>query len=87
MFEPRLQLAAEQREREVVQVQCLEDDRRPCRELGSDASDVGDAGEWCRPPREAARVVARRQLRIRLDEAEGRKAQGAGADEPLRVRL
>jgi hypothetical protein len=87
LSKPGLQLSAEEREREVVQVQRLEDDRRARRKLPRYPFDVGGACEGPRSPRQLGRVVARVELRVGLDEAEGRKAKRARADETLDVRL
>jgi len=65
------------RERGVVDVQSLQDDRRAAHELSGDALDPSGAGEGRRLPRDVLGVVAERELLAFLDEAESRIAKAA----------
>jgi hypothetical protein len=78
-----LEASAEARERQVMEVERLDDDRRSALELLGHAFDVRRAGEAGRPPRKRLRVGRDGDLLARLDDAEGRIAQAGRADEPL----
>jgi hypothetical protein len=83
MPELAFELAAELRERTVLQLQSLEDDRGAAFELRRDALHLCASGERRRRPRNVLRVVGKDDLRTVLDDAEGGVAQPAARDAPL----
>ena len=83
MAELALELAAELRERRVVVLERLQDDRRAAFELRRDPFYVGRPREGGRRPREVLRVVAEPDRGAFLDDAERRVAEAAGGDAPL----
>jgi hypothetical protein len=83
MAELPLEIAAEARQRRMVDVQCLEDDRRAALELRGDALDLRGSGEGRRRPGDALGVVAERVLLAFLDDSEGRIPEPAARDAAL----
>ena len=81
-----LELPAEDRQREPVDVQRLEDDRGAGLPLRDDAPDVRGLRER-RAPRHVLRVGAQVELSALADESERRVADRRRADEPLDVSL
>ena len=83
MAELGLELPAELRQRRMLQLEGLEDDRRAALELGRDALDAGRPREWLRRPRDVLRVVGEDDLLALLDDPESRPAQASVRDAPL----
>lgn len=86
MAELPLELPAEVGERWVLELKRLEDDRRAALELRRDPLDLRGAGERGRRPGDVLRVVAERDLRVLLDDAERRMPEPAGRDAALDLR-
>ena len=86
MSELGLELPAEGRQRRVLNLQGLEDDRRATLEFRRDALDARRPREWLRRPRDVLRVVGEDDLLALLDDAERRPAQATFGDAPLDLR-
>ena len=83
MAELGLELSAERRQRRMLHLEGLQDDRRAARELRRDTFDAGRPREWLRRPRDVLRVVGEDDLLALLDDAESRPAQASFRDAPL----
>jgi hypothetical protein len=78
-----LEIAAEARQRRVMDVQCLEHDRRAALELCGDALDLCGPGEGIRRPGDVLGVIAQGVLRSLLDDSEGGMPKPAARHAPL----
>jgi hypothetical protein len=74
MAELSLELSAERRQRRMLQLEGLQDDRRAAFELRRDALDAGRPRERLRRPRDVLGVVGEDDLLALLDDAKSRPA-------------
>jgi hypothetical protein len=86
MAEHGLELPAELRQRRVLHLQCLEDDRPAALELRRDALYPGRPREGLRRPWDVLRVIGEHDLLALLDDAKGRPAKTSPGDPPLDLR-